>query len=197
MRTTNCVGRGGQRHARHSTTTNRSPHAIERLESRTLFASYAASTVSELISRINTANNSSQADTITLAAGATFSLTAADNAANGPTGLPVISALGGGLTIIGNGATIEPDVNSYGFRLFDVAARASLTLSNITLQGGVAYGVSNESHGGAIHNQGALTLEGVPIQNNSTSGPSAYYTWGNQLVAAAPAMGGGVYSSGS
>jgi hypothetical protein len=170
---------------------------VERLEGRALFASYAASTVSELISRINTSNNSAQADTITLAAGATFSLTAADNAANGPTGLPVISALGGGLTIIGNGATIEPDVNAYGFRLFDVAVRASLTLTNMTLQGGVAYGVSNETHGGAIHNQGALTLQGVTLQNNSTIGPGGYYTWGNQLVAAGPGMGGAVYSSGS
>src|SRR5687768_17588144 len=79
--------------------------SVERLEARALFASYAASTVSELIGRINTSNNSSQADTITLAAGATFSLTAVDNATNGATGLPVIAAAGGPLTIIGNGAT--------------------------------------------------------------------------------------------
>ena len=40
-------------------------------EGRTLFASYAAATVAQLISTIN-ANSSADADTITLAAGTTF-----------------------------------------------------------------------------------------------------------------------------
>src|SRR5262245_56544112 len=84
-----------------------SRYTIERLESRTLFASYTAATSAELIADINAANLSPEADTITLAAGTTFSLTGADNSTNGPTGLPTIAAVGGTLTVIGNGDTIE------------------------------------------------------------------------------------------
>ena len=47
---------------------------LETLERRTLFASYTASTVTQLINAMNAAIGSAQADTITLAAGATFSL---------------------------------------------------------------------------------------------------------------------------
>lgn len=84
-------------------------HHLEHLEGRTLFASYAAATVTELLSAMNAANASAVADEITLAAGATFSLTAVDNTSStdGPNGLPVVVSNGGGLTIRGNGATIE------------------------------------------------------------------------------------------
>src|SRR3954467_3630554 len=68
---------------------------IERLESRTLFASYSALTVAQLIAAINSANASGAADTITLAAGATFSLTAVNNTTDGATGLPQIAGGGG------------------------------------------------------------------------------------------------------
>ena len=51
-------------------------HYVEQLEGRTLFASYSAATVAELIAAINATNASNEADAITLAAGATFSLTA-------------------------------------------------------------------------------------------------------------------------
>ena len=46
-------------------------YRVERLEGRTLFASYSAATAAELIAAINATNASNQADTITLAAGAT------------------------------------------------------------------------------------------------------------------------------
>src|SRR6266508_147517 len=56
-----------------------------------------------LIAAINT-TNSAGADTITLAAGCTYTLTAVNNnGVNGPNGLPVLA---GALTINGNGATI-------------------------------------------------------------------------------------------
>ena len=78
---------------------------IEQLESRTLFASYSASTATQLIAAINSANSSGAADTITLAAGATFSLTAVDNSTSGATGLPQIA---GGI-YIGSGASAGLD----------------------------------------------------------------------------------------
>src|SRR5215203_4951628 len=72
---------------------NRRP-TLERLEGRTLFASYAAATVAELVAAINTANATGKSDTITLPAGATFLLSAVNNATNGATGLPTITRKG-------------------------------------------------------------------------------------------------------
>lgn len=167
---------------------------VERLEGRALFASYSAATVSELIAAIDAANASKVADEITLAAGATFSLTAVNNSATGATGLPVIAAGSGGLTIVGDGATIERSAASGtpAFRLFDVAARASLTLRNLTLQGGLT-----PSQGGAIYNGGTLALDGVTVQNNAARGAPGYGTfWGGLDAPGGDALGGGVYSSG-
>jgi subtilisin family serine protease len=49
MRTANCVGRGRQRHARHSTTTLRTRHAVESLESRRLLSGAADYLPGELL----------------------------------------------------------------------------------------------------------------------------------------------------
>jgi hypothetical protein len=54
---------------------------VELLESRRLLASFTASSVAELVGDINAANAAGGANTITLAAGAAFSLTAVDNVA--------------------------------------------------------------------------------------------------------------------
>src|SRR5262245_38933327 len=79
---------------------------LEPMEDRIVPASYAAANVTELIASINAANATVGADTITLAAGKTFTLTVADNTTDGPTGLPVIAA-GEDLTIVGNGDVVE------------------------------------------------------------------------------------------
>jgi hypothetical protein len=97
-----------------------------------------------------------------------------NNTTDGATGLPVIAATDS-LTIVGNGDTIERDSTSDGFRLFDVAAGAALTLENLKLLNGSAGGWG----GGAIYTQGALVLNGVTVQNNSAS-----------------ATGGGLYVAG-
>src|SRR5262245_19160528 len=100
--------------------------AVEPLEGRTLFASYNAAKVSELIASINAANQSPESDTITLDAGTqAFRLPAPDH---DDTGLPLIAAGGGGLTIIGDGNSImRSDLpGTPAFRIFDVAAGASL-----------------------------------------------------------------------
>jgi parallel beta-helix repeat protein len=160
--------------------------SLERLEDRHLPSSYTAATVSDLIADINAANLAGGSNTIALAAGTTFSLTAADNTTDGATGLPVIAA-NDNLSIAGNGDTIERNNNSKtnNFRLFDVAAGAALTLANLTLQGGLAYGFVGgaETAGGAIFNQGSLALNGVTVQNNIAQGSSA--------------AGGAICSSGS
>src|SRR5437868_1873334 len=74
---------------------------IEQLESRRLLASFTAASVADLIADINAANAAGGSNTINLAAGSTFKLTAVDNNNYGPNGLPVIAS-GDNLTILGN-----------------------------------------------------------------------------------------------
>jgi hypothetical protein len=142
-----------------------------------------AATVPELIAGIIAANQTADADTIALAAGSTFTLTEVNNSTSGPTGLPTIAANSGNLTIAGNGDIIERStaIGIPGFRLFDIAAGASLTLENLTLQGGVG------RPGGALYNQGALTLRGATVQNNTALAASY----------GAAARGGGIFSAGT
>jgi hypothetical protein len=128
---------------------------VEVLEDRTLPSAYTAANVSQLIASINAANATPEADTITLVAHRTYSLTEVNNTTHGPTGLPVIAAAGGSLTIVGNDATIQRRVTraTPAFRLFDVAPGASLTLQHLTLQGGLASGIdfpTRDRHGAAL-----------------------------------------------
>src|SRR5262249_28880128 len=136
-------------------------------------SNYTAATVPDLIADINAANAAGGSNTITLVAGTTFTLTAVNNTTEGATGLPVITA-NDSLTIAGNGDTIERSTakGTPAFRLLDVAAGASLTLNNLTLQGGLAFGGGVSAEGGAIYNQGTLLLNGVTVQNNSAQGSS-------------------------
>jgi len=177
--------------------------ALELLESRTLFANYTAATSTELIADINAANQTPEADTISLAAGTTFSLNTADNTSNDPTGLPTIATGSGSLTILGNGDTIERSAaaGTPAFRLFDVVAGASLTLKNLTLQGGLATGPHEFSgqppaQGGAVYSRGTLNLESVIVQNNKAQGHQGFLAFG-VLVDGFDAQGGGLYSAGS
>jgi len=168
--------------------------AVEHLEAREVPASFTAATVPELIAAIDAANLTPEADMISLAAGKTFTLTLtnlANNDAHGETGLPMIAA-GDDLTVIGNGATIERKDSNwiYHFRLFDVAAEAALTLQNLTLKNGWAYGFGEESQGGAIRNSGTLNLDGVTVTKCTAEGSASEY-------AAGSACGGGIYSDGT
>jgi hypothetical protein len=176
---------------------------FERLEVRAVPASNPVASVTELRDAINAANATAEADTITLATGKTFKLTEVDNTTDGPTGLPVIVAVGGNLTIIGNGDVIERSnvKGTPAFRLFDVAAGASLTLQNLTLQGGLALGdpqaqaLLAPSEGGGVFNRGTLTLDGVTVQNNTAQGAESVY--GPYWITGNPAAGGGMYSEGA
>jgi hypothetical protein len=181
-----------RRLARHKNPRLRSPRlTLEQLEDRCLPSTYTAASVSELIADINAANQAGGANTITMVAGTTFSLTAVDNTSNGATGLPVIAS-NDNLTILGNGDTIARGAGTPAFRLFDLASGSALTLDNLTLQGGFAFGSGVSAEGGAILNQGTLTLNGVTVQNNIAQGSS-----GSPGLAGQNAAGGGIYSGGS
>jgi hypothetical protein len=179
------------------------------LEVRSLLSAYTAASVSALVADIAAANKAGGANTITLAANTTFDLTAVNNTTNGANGLPVIGATKAvNLTIVGNGDTIDRSAaaGTPAFRLFDVASGSSLTLESVTLQNGLAKGQGTAADGGAIYNQGRLTLIGATVQNNAaegTSGANGLVTKSQQQSssingqAGGSSAGGGIWSSGS
>jgi hypothetical protein len=182
------------REARPSVTRRRAVRlTLEQLEDRSLPSSYTAASVSDLIADIKAANLSGGSNTITLVAGTTFALSAVNDTTDGATGLPRIAA-NDNLTILGNGDLIQRSTatGTPAFRLFDVASGASLSLSNLTLQGGLAFGSGLAAEGGAIYNQGTLTLNSVTVQGNVAQGADGGLSWAGQS-----AEGGGIYSAGA
>jgi hypothetical protein len=167
---------------------------LEQLEDRTVPSTLSAASVGDLIADINAANAGGGSNTIMLAANTAFTLTAVDNSTAGPTGLPVIAA-GDNLTIVGNGDTLARSTaaGTPAFRLLDVAVGGALTLTNVTLQGGWAFGSGVSAQGGAIDNQGALDLNAVIVQNNIAQGSPSW----DASVPGSSAMGGGIYSGGA
>ena len=158
-------------------------------------------TTNQLIAAIETANsNGPNPDTIELAPDCTYALSSpyvsvglAGNYASwyGPSGLPAIAS---DITVEGNGATIErSSAGVTPFRLLFVGAdpldpdtygyatpgAGDLTLRDLTLRGGLGQGGDaivggggGAGMGGAIFNQGEVTLERVTITNSTASGGS-------------------------
>ena len=164
-----------------------------------------------LISAITTANTNNQADTILLAFGCTYTLTAINNNTFGPNGLPAILNDGAshGLTLLGNGATIARSsaIDTPDFRLFYVSPDSSLSLKNITLLNGRAVGFAGGNGaaenvgpnnggagggsagvGGAIfNNNGNLSILNSALSNNQAVGGNG----GNGIFGWMGAGGGG------
>jgi hypothetical protein len=168
------------------------------MEDRLVPTNYSAATVSALVADINSANTAGGANTITLTAptSSPYALTAVNNTTSGANGLPVIAA-NDKLTIVGNGDTIERSTAMPNFRLLEVHSNASLTLENVTLQGGFASG-SGEGLGGAILNEGTLVLSAVTVQNNGCGVYVVENPYNLDLGSAygSIAAGGGIWSSG-
>jgi hypothetical protein len=176
------------------------PH-LEALEDRTLPSTFYAATASDLITDINAANKAGGTNTIVLTAPTTspYVLTAVNNTTDGANGLPQISKKDS-LTIIGNGDTIERSTaaGTPAFRLLDVASGGALTLQDLTLQNGLAFGSGAGADGGAIYNQGTLTLSGVTVQNNEARGVDGTVMATKASAAAGgDAAGGGIWSDGT
>jgi probable HAF family extracellular repeat protein len=160
-------------------------------------AMFTAGNVTQLIAAIDAANQNGEPDSIALAAGATFTLAEANHASTiGSTGLPTITT-NENLTIFGNGGVIERSAASGtpAFRLFNVAAGASLSLENLTLQGGM---VGTElGYGGAIYNSGNLALTDVLVQNSVAQGRNGSFGVRGAGGPGGWGLGGGIYSTGS
>jgi hypothetical protein len=173
---------------------------LEQLEDRTVPSNFTAATVPDLIADIHAANQAGGSNMIALVAPATspYVLAPVNNTTDGATGLPVIAA-NDNLTIIGNGDTIQRSTaaGTPAFRLLDVAGGASLTLQNLTVQGGLAFGAGVSAEGGGIYNQGTLDLNGVTVQNNIAQGQNGRSGFGPMATAGQSAAGGGIYSSGA
>jgi len=139
---------------------------LEQLEDRTVPSNFTAATVPDLIADMNAANLQGGPNIITLVAGTRFTLTDIDPVSGN--GLPTIAA-DDDLTILGNGDTIERSTkpSTPKFRLFYVVAGASLTLENLTLQGGMT---ETWDGGAGIYTSGSLMMDGVTIQNNTGGG---------------------------
>jgi hypothetical protein len=104
----------------------------------------------------------------------------------------------GKLTIISASTNVIIDATGLGDRIFTILPRASLTLKNLTLQGGVAPQgrslLSNAESGGAIYNFGTLSLENCIITNNS-SGYGSYVEGNGGGTGGGDA--GGIYNLGT
>jgi predicted outer membrane repeat protein len=131
--------------------------------------------VSSLVNAINQANLASSPATLSLSTKCVYALTSPDNTLDGGNGLPLIT---GHVTIVGNHATIKRYSTSSApappFRIFDVAQGASLTLHSLILSGGLL-SKTDTNGGGAIDNNGTLSLTGVNLSRNnapSVSGAS-------------------------
>ncbi len=147
---------------------------LEHLESRLVPTNYSAATVSALIADINAANTAGGANTISLTASTTspYRLLSA---------LPEIAATDN-LTIVGDSDnTIEAGKAS---GMIAVAHGATLTLENLQVRGFTNSG----GRGGAIYNQGALTLSAVTLSSNKS---------GFALYKGSQGQGGAIWSSGS
>ncbi|MGY6216149.1 choice-of-anchor Q domain-containing protein [Methylolobus aquaticus] len=116
------------------------------------------------------------ADTLVLPPASTQELTAVHNRTYGVTGLPIIAS---DITIQGNGSSIVRNSSAPSFRL--MAVTGTLTLRNITLQGGR----QSDWEGDGVRNGGCAILiyEGsVDIENSTLADNSCFY------------RGGGIYN---
>lgn len=119
--------------------------------------------VTELVAAIDTANTTPEADTLNLSSGCFYIFTESNNTdgAKGDSGLPIITTP---IIINGNGAVFQRGIGAPEFRYFSMQNTGSLTLSDLSLTGGKT---TAEGHGGAIFNQGTLTLTNVTISGSS------------------------------
>lgn len=124
---------------------------------------FQANTVQELIDAINSANGAGGSHTITLMANAAYWLNSVQDNSDGPTGLPLINC---NLTIYGSNATIRRDGNARDyFRLLHIASGKTVTINDLTLQGG-RLGGQDYTNAAGILNKGTLTLNACALLDN-------------------------------
>ena len=129
--------------------------------------------VAALKSAIATANTNGEGDTINLAEGGTYVLSAVDNTGTGPNGLPSIGADFGDLVVInGNGATITRSTASGTpeFRILQVLDGAVVRINEATLSNGRLDPDQSSSGGGIYSGNARLTLVACTLRDNFITG---------------------------
>ncbi|MBC6464924.1 hypothetical protein [Actinomadura alba] len=170
-----------------------------------------------------TAANAATSQTLRLATGCTYDLTAAaQTGTRGPNGLPIIT---GNVTLVGRNTTIRRNAAAL-FRIVEVSAGAGLALRGITLTGGdggantggailnargrvllfrsLVFGNTADNGGGISNDSGSLRLVSSTVRNNTTGiggGGGGIYNDGGMLVKfsrvnsnRANTDGGGIYN---
>ena len=127
--------------------------------------------------------------TITLARHCTYTLTDPSTASSDD-GLPPITA---NMTIDGNGARIVRAATAAQFRLLEIQSSHSVTINSLTLSNGHAPDGSNSAgeDGGAILNQGTLTLNRVKLTGNTAG------TGGVDVLPLSAGGGGAIANTGT
>jgi hypothetical protein len=172
---------------------------LEALEDRavpTIF-NVPAGDVPGLTAALGTANKNGEPDTVNLAPGATYTLTAPSRPGGGY-GLTVLADGGQLLTVNGNGATITRAAGSPDFGILEVSG-AVVTLSGLTLTNG-----NNPTfEGGGIYNAGTLTLSNSTLSGNSAARGAGIYNVGTLTLIGstlsgnmATNIGGGIGNNG-
>ncbi len=135
------------------------------LAARAATINVPASDEAALIAAIDTANGNGEDDDIALAAGSTYTFTAANNGANA---LPVVTTK---ITIQGNGAIVERGGGPE-FRLIDVGSTGDLTLDRVTVRGGQLTFTAVRDGGAGIRvvGSGKLSLTNAVVTANTCTG---------------------------
>ena len=164
------------------TPARRSTLRVERLEDRCTPATFTVTTLADagtgsLRDAIDQANTVNDADTIVFAGaavGGTIGLSTFINLAAGTAAVPQPAGpsafiITSPITIQGTGETLTR-TGAAAFRLFQVTAAGNLSLRNLTLSNGLAQGGAGGASvnagggaaglGGAVYNQGTLTVSG-------------------------------------
>lgn len=162
---------------------------IQSLESRRLLTAFTVNTLADttdagdnlltLREAVAQANALAGADAITFAPGLTGSIKLADGQI----------AITDALTVTGPGAPLLTLDGNSASRIFTIAAGTQATLANLALANGR---VGEQQNGGAISNDGTLTLIGVSITGSRAGDGGSPATFG-----AAGGNGGGVYNAGT
>ncbi|WP_181763881.1 hypothetical protein [Streptomyces albidus (ex Kaewkla and Franco 2022)] len=118
--------------------------------------------IAALKAAIGTANSSG--GSIVLASRCVYSLVSADNTDDG---LPEIT---GKVRISGDRTIVQRAPASPAFRIFHVTRGGSLSLKSLTVRGGESAPVTGSNGGGILNERGAVTLTGVTVRNNVSSG---------------------------
>ncbi|HET6251783.1 MAG TPA: choice-of-anchor Q domain-containing protein [Tepidisphaeraceae bacterium] len=176
---------------------------IEPLEDRCLFSTYTVNTLSDapnpgtgllsLRQAVADANAHAGADTINFSA--SLFATSGQKSITLTQGEIDFKDTSGATTVTGPGAAKLAINARHASRVFDIAAKATVTVSGLTVfQGSALPGSDTDGRGGGIYNAGTLALSAVTVSNCSAGTLAASLS--DISATTGQGLGGGIYSVG-